>query len=207
MKKLFQESLMSKFRAAEALINIFEGSDDDSKCADDLMDDDEIDILEKRLSTESEDDSEDQDNGFKIPYPPLLTSGVNLPRSLTVEMFECNDQEPVVIPGRQNKNKTSQAFTWYSKPDAKYIEKVEFNSRVYEEWENYKEIEYFFKLILTPDLVDEIVMHTNSRINLIDKTEINNEKYRLQIERSMKIEITNIEMYAFIGILILFGIT
>jgi hypothetical protein len=50
MKKLFQESLMSKFRAAEALINIFEGSDDDSKCADDLMDDDEIDILEKRLS-------------------------------------------------------------------------------------------------------------------------------------------------------------
>ncbi len=118
-------------------------------------------------------------------------------------MFECNDQEPV-IPGRQNKNKTSQAFTWYSKPDAKYIEKVEFNSRVYEELENYKEIEYFFKLIWTPDLVDEIVMHTNSRINLIDKTQINNEKYRLQIERSMKNEITNIEMYAFIGILILF---
>jgi hypothetical protein len=47
-------------------------------------------------------------------------------------------------------------------------------------------------------------MHTNSRINLIDKTQINNEKYRLQIERSMKNEITNIEMYAFIGILILF---
>jgi hypothetical protein len=86
MKKLFQESLMSKFRAAEALINISEGSDDDSECADDLMDDDEIDILEKRLSTDSEDDSEDQDNGFKIPYPPLLTSGVNLPRSLNVRV-------------------------------------------------------------------------------------------------------------------------
>jgi hypothetical protein len=48
MKKLFQESLMSTFRAAEALINIFEGSDDDSECAADLMDDDEIDILQKK---------------------------------------------------------------------------------------------------------------------------------------------------------------
>jgi hypothetical protein len=121
MKKRFQESLMSTFRAAEALINIFEGSDDDSECADDLMDDDEIDILEKRLYTDSEDDSEDQDNGFKIPYPPLLTSDVNLLRSLTVEMFEFNGKEPVIIPGRQNKNKTGQAFTWCLKSNAKYI--------------------------------------------------------------------------------------
>jgi hypothetical protein len=80
-------------------------------------------------------------------------------------------------------------------------------ARVFEQILNEKSIEYFFKLIISTEIVREIVDNTNRRIHLIDISNIENEKYKYQRSRSVRDEITFIEIYAFIGLLLLFGIT
>ena len=72
---------------------------------------------------------------------------------------------------------------------------------------NQTSIEYFFKLIISQYMVEEIVANTNKRIKLIDVTQIGNAKYKSQRERLLKHDLTSNELYAFIGVLILLGIT
>jgi hypothetical protein len=88
-----------------------------------------------------------------------------------------------------------------------YTSPNEMKARVFEQILNENSIEYFFKLIISTEIVQEIVDNTNRRIHLIDISNIEKEKYKYQRSRSVRDEITCIEIYAFIGLLLLFGIT
>lgn len=56
-------------------------------------------------------------------------------------------------------------------------------------------------------MVEEIAYNTNKRISLIDFNSYQNAKYKNQKERLIKNPINSTEIYAFIGVLILLGIT
>ena len=47
---------------------------------------------------------------------------------------------------------------------------------------NQTSIDYFFKLIISHNMIEEIVANTNKRIKLIDVTQIDNAKYKSQKE-------------------------
>jgi hypothetical protein len=72
---------------------------------------------------------------------------------------------------------------------------------------NEKLIINFFKKILNEDIAYLVVDYTNLRISLIDLSKISNNTYRKQQELLIGKKITIDEMYSFIGLLILFGLT
>ncbi len=73
-----------------------------------------------------------------------------------------------MISGRQNAEKTNNVFNWFSKPNNKYPRIPDVQTRVFSQILNTTTIGSFFKLIITPEMVQEIADHTNRRIILID---------------------------------------
>jgi hypothetical protein len=65
----------------------------------------------------------------------------------------------------------------------------------------------YFKIIITEEIISLIVEYTNLRISKINTNEIINSVYRKQFERLIRKEITIYEMYAFVGFLVIFGLT
>jgi hypothetical protein len=113
----------------------------------------------------------------------------------------------MLILGRYNKKKSNVLLSWYRKPNKEYHPSFENKSRIFPEISNEFKIESFFKLIITPEIVQEIADNTNIRIKLIDCTHMNNDKYKKQKERQFKNLVSTNEIYAFIGVLLLLGIT
>ena len=195
----------------------------ESECFDDSCDDSEVDELETRLSdSDADEDSETFSpllsptqelffdhlpNSFTAPRCPPTRPLIQ--RSETIEMIDESLDIPrsVLILGRQNKKKTNEAFSWFTVPDSKYFENFEFSASVNDLIANQTSIDYFFKLIISQNMIEEIVANTNKRIKLIDVTQIDNAKYKSQKERLLKHDLTSTELYAFIGVMILLGIT
>ncbi len=101
----------------------------------------------------------------------------------------------VEIFDRQNKKKTNLLFCWYSKPNATFpFEPVKFKSRVVRQILNEVNIDYFFKLIITPEIVQDITNNTNTRIKQICET-TTNAKYLKQRELLLKNSITSENFY------------
>ena len=61
-------------------------------------------------------------------------------------------------------------------------------------------------MIITPEIVQDITNNTNTRIRQVSET-TTNAKYLKQRELLLKNSITSEEIYAYIGIIILLGIT
>ena len=62
-------------------------------------------------------------------------------------------------------------------------------------------------MIISSDIVQVITNYTNKRIQWIDYSSIKNVKYRHQRQRQVKNPLTVEELYAFIGLFRLIGIT
>jgi len=223
---------MNADKARHLLLNDDDNDDLDAS-GNDTCDDDEFDALEVRDNDyeneeEKEIEEDDQENPdcFKTPNQPSEIPVIR--RSETVEMINSeetilhsqllnvynsattfNDISPAscigLILGRQKKSNV--VFSWFPKPNRVYPPTTMIKTRVFQQIINQNSIEYFFKLIISPEMVQEIVDNTNRRIQLIDNSYIHNENYRQQRNQLMKYEINSSEIYAFIGLLILFGIT
>jgi hypothetical protein len=68
-------------------------------------------------------------------------------------------------------------------------------------------IECFFKTIISIEIVNKIAKFTALKISQIKYDTIENENYRQQRERLLKTAVATDEIYGFIGLLILLGIT
>jgi hypothetical protein len=185
-----------------------------SESGEDSCDEDEIDVVETRDS-DSESEGEDEalkevesnveneaeisGKGFRRPtQPPPLESQTSSSLLLSTDQatIETSDFDSIygtgIIMGRFNSSIKNTPYKWFSKPNNVFERKKEFPASVIPEIANEKEKDNFFKLILSFSIIQEIVNNTNKRISLIDNP---------------KREITINEVYAFIGILILLGIT
>ena len=200
---------------------------------DDSCDEDEVDFFAVRIDPEEEAEQEEEElveveneevhesvmkvSNVLFKLPGVIQPNFVIPTlspSESVEMIYNSFPLPHVsfsllqmISGRQNTKKTNNVFDWYSKPNNIDPPIPDVQTRVFRQILKTTTIESFFKLIITPEMVQEIADHTNRRIKLIDLTQIVNEKYKSEKERLNKKEITSEDLYAFIGILILLGIT
>ena len=119
-------------------------------------------------------------------------------------MFTC--EENTVLYGGINK-KNPHPFEWYVHPNKIFTKKGFRNTRVIHLLHNEKSIEIFFKKIITPEIVNLIAKYTNKKIDLIDNRNLKNDEYKLKRDRLIENEVSSQEIYAFIGVLILLGIT
>jgi hypothetical protein len=198
---------------AEQVLNMLDDFDEEVfslASSDDSCEEDEIDAVEIRLDNEddeNEEEEEDEDN-FRIPATPKEPITPSMIRSETFEMYDFTLNTGMkLILGRYNKKKSNVLFSWYRKHNKEYHPSFENKSRIFPEISNEFKIESFFKLIITPEIVQEIADNTNIRIKLIDCTHMNNDKYKKQKERQFKNLVSTNEIYAFIGVLLLLGIT
>jgi hypothetical protein len=176
-------------------------------CVDDARSEDENDEIELRIDT-SEDEANEpvDDNDDQVPS----FSSQTLRYSTTFEMLDLNEigNDNEVIYGRQTKTKPKPAFEWLTKPNSLFPNETnKLNAKIVEELKNEKSIIVFFKKILSCEIMTLIVEYTNQRINLIQTINITNESYRKQFERLISKKVTLEEMYAFVGLMILFGLT
>lgn len=145
----------------------------------------------------------------------VLTNTDNLlTRSGTVEMLAVDDtlnpaliQNRNIIYGRQTKTKPQPPFIWYDKPSSTFNNSNEFDACLIDQPREELSVTVFFKMIINLDIVSSIVIYTNLRIQQIDTTKQKNADYRLKRDRLIRDPITLIEIYAFIGLLLLFGLT
>jgi hypothetical protein len=135
----------------------------------------------------------------------------NLLSQHAIEIIDNNNEseifQPNIILGRQNKAKTSDALIWYAAPNKQFDSKDEYDARVFPQLLNIDKIDFFFKSIITPKMIQEIIINTGKRIAQRDLNTIINDKYRVQTTSLVEKKLTLIEIYAFIGVLILLGIT
>ena len=193
----------------------------ENEIAEDSSDEDEVDFLEIRESDSSENEEleEEQemvvnreDGNMVFSRPIQSNPESSLPVSIDSPSetdFNFFDQiyGPGIILGRKNKTMKNDPFTWYSKPNKEYQVKTEYSASILQGLENKRNIQEFFKLIFSPIMIKEIVDNTNKRISRIDKSSFNDPKYNKQLTVLTNKDISINEMYAFIGILILLGIT
>ena len=106
--------------------------------------------------------------------------------------------------------KPKPAFKWFSKPNFINIPSLgthdPYQGEVIERLKQTKSITSLFKNIITHDMITLIAKYTNRRIALIQTDKLQNASYRKNREKLLKAEITVDELYAYIGLLILFGL-
>jgi hypothetical protein len=161
-------------------------------------------LIEKRI-----DSSEDEANSSfdeELGEDSIL---ISLPTSTTVEMLNFDTRNKVY--GRETKTKSSKSippFQWFDSPDSFYCgETNKYDSKIIEELKDEKSMHIFFKNIITDEMITLIVEYTNLRMSRIDTRKIFNQVYRKEFERLISKKIKTVEMYAFVGLLIIFGLT
>ena len=189
---------------------------------DDSCDESEIDLVEGNFLL-SESDEEDKEEAVEMgefldrsdcsETSPLATKTSigsskaylhehsGLTRSNTVEMITTqNIDSNNIIYGRVN-TVTKIPFEWYEKPNQIFEKNLFQHAKVIELLQNEKSIEFFF------EMVNKIAKYTNKRISLINNDCLENLTYREHRNRLENVAVTAQEIYSFIGILILLGIT
>jgi hypothetical protein len=83
---------------------------------------------------------------------------------------------------------------------------IPYQAEVIERLKQTKSITSLFKNIITHDMITLIAKYTNRRIALIQTDKLQNASYRKNREKILKAEINVDELYAYIGLLILFGL-
>jgi hypothetical protein len=181
---------------AQQIIESYDLNDNESS-------DDEIDLIEKRIDT-----SEDEANSSfdeELGEDSFLTS---LPTS-TTEILNFDTRN--IVYCRETKKKSSKSippFQWFDSPDSFYCgETNKYDSKIIEELKEEKSMHIFYKNIITDEMITLIVEYTNLRISRIDTRKILNQVYRKQFERLISKKIKIVEMYVFVGLLIIFGLT
>ena len=196
---------------AKQVLNMLDDLDEDvcsMASSDDSCEEDEVDVVEIRLDDEEDEEEEGNEEHFQEPLQTEAPINSSMIRSETFEMYEFTlSSGMMTILGRLNKKKSNILFSWFRKPNKEYHPSFEYKARVFQKVSNEFHIEGFFKLIITPEMVQEITENTNIRIKMIDLSQYKNEKYKKQKEREFKSLVTSTEIYAFIGVLILLGIT
>ena len=130
----------------------------------------------------------------------------SLPTSSTIEMVNFDSRN--ILYGRQTKVKPKPPFEWFDTSDSFYVgETNKFECKIIEELHMEKSMLVFFKMIISEEIISLIVEYTNLRISKINTSEILNSVYRKQFEGLISKEITILEMYAFVGLLVIFGLT
>ena len=190
--------------------------------SDDEGDTDECDDEEENEDeNEEENEEEDEDNELLMddndeefenePQVHILPSAAPqtaiIVRSNTVNMLsDERSHENNKIYGRVNKTKLVP-FEWFEKPNKTFAPTPELHARIIPLLDDEKSIECFFKMFITVSMVERITNYTNKRISLIDNSKLTNESYKLKRNILENAKITPDEVYGFIGILILLGIT
>jgi hypothetical protein len=108
--------------------------------------------------------------------------------------------------GRQTKVATKAPFLWYIKP-RNYEPKFPFDGKIIEEMKHVKSISVLFKKIISLEMIRIIAYYTNKRIERINTEKYTNEKYRDKLEKIKLNKVSDLELYAYVGLLILFGLT
>ena len=125
-----------------------------------------------------------------------------------IRSVELDQSDANIILGRQNSKKTNIAFEWFDKPKVTFEEFPKMKAKILSEIENIEPlIETYFKMIVTLEMANRIAEYTNKKIKLINIENLNYLKYKEQVNRLLKDPITVDDIYAFIGILLLLGIT
>ena len=164
--------------------------------AQDESSEDEIDLIEKRVDT-----SEDEENESPLEQDD------DLMQSASQDIIDFGSSKNIIL-GRQTKVKPKPPFEWFDKPDIVFSrENNKFAGEIIEELKNEKSVIFFFKMIITNEMMESIVEYTNLRISLINTSKILNKNYRIKFERMISKKITLVEMYGFVGLMILFGLT
>ena len=204
---------MPRLSAAQLLeLNIL--SKEDS--GDDTGDDSEYDNVEIEIRNEDgevvdeeEVEAEIEDIIEKSASKKLRTNSqvlIPVTSSFLINSNVVSNNEKIVIYGGINK-KNPKPFEWFSKPN-KVFEKNGFkHTRIIPILKDEKEIKVYFKQLISMDMVDKIANYTNKKIKLIDNQFLENENYRVNREKLMSVDVSSDEIYAFIGILLLLGIT
>jgi hypothetical protein len=196
---------------------------------DDSCDESEIDIIEADLRTasESEDEGNDDDEVIEKDFSEILTvtstsslaftltptaeatnhseilfhrpieqnnTNSGLSKSHTFDVIHDDNYPNNIIFGRANKVQKTP-FEWYERPNKRFLRYTNKHSCVIPQLKDEKSIEFFFKMIIPNQMVDKIILYTNKKIALVDNIGFEN------------IPITPEELYAYIGVLILLGIT
>ncbi len=106
--------------------------------------------------------------------------------------------------------KPKPAFKWLIKPNFVNIPSFgthdPYQGEIIERLKQTKSITTLFKNIITHNMITLIAIYTNRRIALIQTDKLQNASYRKNREKILKAEITVDELYAYIGLLILFGL-
>jgi hypothetical protein len=186
---------------------------------DDSCDESEIDIVEVEdnliaLSSDEEgiDERENQDLDFEFEEDEISVPNVmnpQLSKSNTVDMISAeNHDSNKIIYGRVNKSTHKTPFRWFENQHEIYDKNPIQNTRIIPLLKSENSIETFFKMLIPISMVEKIAKYTNKKIKIINRDkELENESYRLQRHRLESVEVNADEIYAFIGLLILLGIT
>ena len=87
-------------------------------------------------------------------FPDLISQLLNFYNSATT----FNDISPAsgigLILGRQKKSDV--VFSWFPKPNRVYPPPAMIKTRVFQQIINQNSIEYFFKLIISPEMIQDI---------------------------------------------------
>ena len=84
--------------------------------------------------------------------------------------------------------------------------KSDENGEIIDRLKNEKSISALFKNIISPNMITIISFHTNKRIGNITTANIESKDRREKIAKVKNIPVTIMELYAYIGLLILFGL-
>ena len=170
-------------------------------------------IIEERIGTSEEEASDAElfsdEREFESEFignSKILNNQMS--RSTTIEMIDSEVLENTVIYGRTTKTKPKSPFGWSSTPAKTFTSYAgQLEAHIIDDLKDEKSIIVFFKMIITEKIVKLVVKYTNSRISLIDNSKIVNWKYKKKCERIKNIRVSEEEMFSFIGLFILFGLT
>ena len=84
--------------------------------------------------------------------------------------------------------------------------KSDENGEIIDRLKNEKSISALFKNIISPNMITIISFYTNKRIGNITTANIESKDRREKIAKVKNIPVTIMELYAYIGLLILFGL-
>jgi hypothetical protein len=182
---------------------------------EDSRSDEEKDLIEERIETLEEEGSDAElfnDDRVFGSEVDVRSSSLNnqMTRSSTVDMIDKSVFEEVasVIYGRTTKTKPKPPFEWSSiQNQAIPPVSSQKDAKIIEELKDERSIIVFFKMLLTEEIINLIIKYTNIRISLIENSKISNAKYRAKCEKMKNQEVSVDEMYSFIGLYIMFGLT
>ena len=164
----------------------------------------EEDVLELRLDPNSDEEPVSDDD------PDYLTSNnIQSPNMAgIVDSIAAETNLSSILYGRQTKTKPKPPFEWFSNPNCSFPNGIKsFEAKIIDELKEEKSIIVFFRRILDVEMMTSILNFTNLRISLINTSKFLNVNYRKQVERLISKKITLDELFAFVGLMILFGLT